>query len=176
MPSSKIVPVILSGGSGTRLWPLSRELYPKQFHRLASAELTLFQETVMRFSRSPAFARPLIVTSEAHRFVLGAQLQEVGVSPSSIVLEPSAQGTASAILAAALSPGGSDDDLLLALPTDHFFENSEAFRKSVVEASPAAAEGRIVVFGVKPNRPDTGLGYVKAGATLNGEPNLCAIS
>jgi mannose-1-phosphate guanylyltransferase/mannose-6-phosphate isomerase len=163
MPNVKIHPIILSGGSGTRLWPLSRELFPKQFHRLTDPTRSLLQETVLRFAGHGAFAKPLVVANEAHRFALGAQLQDIGASASSIILEPCARGTAPAIAAAMLSSAVSKDDLLLAAPTDHYFGEPDVFRSAILDAVPAALDGRIVVFGLTPQRPETGYGYVHAG-------------
>jgi mannose-1-phosphate guanylyltransferase/mannose-6-phosphate isomerase len=112
------------------------------------------------------------VSNEQHRFVLSAQLQEVGAKPWSIVLEPLARGTAPALAAALLTPGVKDDDLMLAVPTDHFFGDPHAFREAVFAAASAAREGRIVVFGLSPQRPETGLGYIQAGDTLSPQSSV----
>jgi mannose-1-phosphate guanylyltransferase/mannose-6-phosphate isomerase len=166
MTQMRIHPVILSGGSGTRLWPLSRELFPKQFHNLSDPGRSLFQETVQRFAGSSPYERPIIVSNAAHRFVLGAQLQQIAATPAVVLLEPLARGTAPAIAAAALSPHVADTDLLLAVPTDHYFGDPQAFRQAVLAAATAAQAGRIVVFGLKPQGPETGYGYVHAGQNL----------
>lgn len=163
MQNVRIHPIILSGGSGTRLWPLSRELFPKQFHKLTEPRLSLLQETVLRFKGHNGFAKPLVVANESHRFALGAQLQDIGAQAASIILEPSARGTAPAIAAATLCSAVSSGDLLLAAPTDHFFGEPEVFRGAIMDAVPAALDGKIVVFGLTPQRPETGYGYIHAG-------------
>lgn len=160
---NRIHPVILCGGSGTRLWPLSRALFPKQFHKLTSAERTQFQETVLRVAEPASFYAPILVGSDAHQFLIGAQMRDLGVRPAAVVFEPCARGTAPAIAAAALLDHVSDDDLLLALPTDHFVADSERFRQDIRVAARAAQDGFVVTFGLKPDRAETGFGYIQAG-------------
>ena len=158
---STIQPVILSGGSGTRLWPLSREAYPKQFLPLAS-EQTMLQATWQRVA--PIAARgPLVIANEEHRFVAAEQLQQVGAEPAAIILEPVGRNTAPAIAVAALEAtrdGG--DALLLVLPSDHVINNETAFRSAVQAAAAAAEAGKLVTFGIVPTGPETGYGYIKA--------------
>lgn len=158
---SSIQPVILSGGSGTRLWPLSREAYPKQFLPLAG-ELTMLQATWKRVA--PIAARgPLVIANEEHRFVAAEQLQQVGAEPAAIILEPVGRNTAPAIAVAALEAtrdGG--DALLLVLPSDHVITNEAAFRSAVQAAAGAAEAGKLVTFGIVPTAPETGYGYIKA--------------
>lgn len=158
---STIQPVILSGGSGTRLWPLSREAYPKQFLPLAS-EQTMLQATWQRVA--PIAARgPLVIANEEHRFVASEQLQQVGAEPAAIILEPVGRNTAPAIAVAALEAtrdGG--DALLLVLPSDHVINNETAFRSAVQAAAAAAEAGKLVTFGIVPTGPETGYGYIKA--------------
>ncbi|KDE90871.1 mannose-1-phosphate guanylyltransferase/mannose-6-phosphate isomerase [Stenotrophomonas maltophilia] len=158
---SSIQPVILSGGSGTRLWPLSREAYPKQFLSLAG-ELTMLQATWKRVA--PIAARgPLVIANEEHRFVAAEQLQQVGAEPAAIILEPVGRNTAPAIAVAALEAtrdGG--DALLLVLPSDHVINNETAFRSAVQAAAAAAEAGKLVTFGIVPTGPETGYGYIKA--------------
>ena len=157
---STIQPVILSGGSGTRLWPLSREAYPKQFLPLAS-EQTMLQATWQRVA--PIAARgPLVIANEEHRFVAAEQLQQVGAEPAAIILEPVGRNTAPAIAVAALEAtrdGG--DALLLVLPSDHVINNETAFRSAVQAAAAAAEAGKLVTFGIVPTGPETGYGYIK---------------
>ena len=154
-------PVILSGGSGTRLWPLSREAYPKQFLPLAG-EQTMLQATWTRVA--PIAARgPLVIANEEHRFVAAEQLQRAGAEPAAIILEPVGRNTAPAIAVAALEAtrdGG--DALLLVLPSDHVIANEAAFREAVQQAATAAEEGKLVTFGIVPGSPETGYGYIKA--------------
>ncbi len=158
---SSIQPVILSGGSGTRLWPLSREAYPKQFLPLAG-QLTMLQATWKRVA--PIAARgPLVIANEEHRFVAAEQLQQVGAETAAIILEPVGRNTAPAIAVAALeATRDGADALLLVLPSDHVITNDEAFRKAVQAAAAAAEGGKLVTFGIVPTGPETGYGYIKA--------------
>ncbi|EOW2136832.1 mannose-1-phosphate guanylyltransferase/mannose-6-phosphate isomerase [Stenotrophomonas sp. GD03908] len=158
---SSIQPVILSGGSGTRLWPLSREAYPKQFLPLAG-ELTMLQATWQRVA--PLAARgPLVIANEEHRFVAAEQLQQVGAEPAAIILEPVGRNTAPAIAVAALeATRDGADALLLVLPSDHVITDEAAFRSAVQAAAGAAEAGKLVTFGIVPTGPETGYGYIKA--------------
>lgn len=158
---SSIQPVILSGGSGTRLWPLSREAYPKQFLPLAG-ELTMLQATWKRVA--PIAARgPLVIANEEHRFVAAEQLQQVGAEPAAIILEPVGRNTAPAIAVAALeATRDGADALLLVLPSDHVITDEAAFRSAVQAAAGAAEAGKLVTFGIVPTGPETGYGYIKA--------------
>ncbi|MDN8645928.1 mannose-1-phosphate guanylyltransferase/mannose-6-phosphate isomerase [Stenotrophomonas indicatrix] len=158
---SNIQPVILSGGSGTRLWPLSREAYPKQFLPLAG-ELTMLQATWQRVA--PIASRgPLVIANEEHRFVAAEQLQQVGAEPAAIILEPVGRNTAPAIAVAALEATREGADaLLLVLPSDHVITNEAAFRTAVEAATSAAEAGKLVTFGIVPTGPETGYGYIKA--------------
>ncbi|MHC1672819.1 mannose-1-phosphate guanylyltransferase/mannose-6-phosphate isomerase [Stenotrophomonas maltophilia] len=158
---SSIQPVILSGGSGTRLWPLSREAYPKQFLPLAG-ELTMLQATWQRVA--PLTARgPLVIANEEHRFVAAEQLQQVGAEPAAIILEPVGRNTAPAIAVAALeATRDGADALLLVLPSDHVITDEAAFRNAVQAAASAAEAGKLVTFGIVPTGPETGYGYIKA--------------
>lgn len=158
---SSIQPVILSGGSGTRLWPLSREAYPKQFLPLAG-ELTMLQATWQRVA--PLAARgPLVIANEEHRFVAAEQLQQVGTEPAAIILEPVGRNTAPAIAVAALeATRDGADALLLVLPSDHVITDEAAFRNAVQAAASAAEAGKLVTFGIVPTGPETGYGYIKA--------------
>lgn len=154
-------PVLLSGGSGTRLWPLSREAYPKQFLALAGRH-TMLQDTWLRVAPLASQA-PIVVANEEHRFLAGEQLRQVGVDGAAIVLEPVGRNTAPAIAAAALQAmAGGDDPLLLVLPSDHVVRDAAAFQAAVREASPAAESGALVTFGIVPESPETGFGYIQA--------------
>lgn len=159
-----ILPVILSGGSGTRLWPLSREAYPKQFLPLVDAD-TMLQATWRRVAPI-AGARPIVVANHEHRFMVAEQLREAGVEPAAVILEPIGRNTAPAIAIAALQAiaDGSSDALLLVLPSDHVVTNDSAFHASVAEATAAATAGKLVTFGIVPTGPETGYGYIKAFA------------
>jgi len=156
-------PVLLSGGSGTRLWPLSREAYPKQFLPLVG-EATMLQDTWARVA--PLAARPpIVVANEEHRFLAAEQLRLVGVDHAAIVLEPAGRNTAPAIAAAALQAlAGGGDPLLLVLPSDHVVRDAEGFRAAVRAAVPAAEAGALVTFGIVPSAPETGFGYIETAA------------
>lgn len=155
-----IYPIILCGGSGTRLWPLSRKSYPKQFARLTGTE-TLFQASATRLSGED-FARPVILTNSDFRFIVAEQLAEIGIDPAAVLIEPEGRNTAPAVLAAALWLADKDPDaLMLVAPSDHVVPNGAAFR-AAVEAGKAACEaGDLVTFGIKPDRPETGYGYLE---------------
>ena len=160
-----LVPVILSGGAGTRLWPLSRELLPKQLLALTS-ERTMLQETVARFSGLPGVRGPLVVCNEAHRFLVAEQLREMQVAPSAILLEPEGRNTAPAIALAAhaaLADVG-EDALLLVLPADHTLSDLRAFQASIRLAVEAGEAGKLVAFGIVARSPETGYGYIRRGA------------
>ena len=164
-----LIPVILSGGAGSRLWPLSRELRPKQLLALTDGERTLLQLTIARLTGLEGLAAPIVVCNEEHRFLVAEQLRELGVDSARIVLEPVGRNTAPAIALAAHAavaehPEGSGDPLLLVLPADHVISDVEAFRAAVRRAVPAAAKGRLVTFGVVARTPETGYGYIRRGA------------
>ncbi|WP_287597700.1 mannose-1-phosphate guanylyltransferase/mannose-6-phosphate isomerase [Thermomonas sp.] len=160
---AKLQPVLLSGGSGTRLWPLSREAYPKQFLPLAGDD-TMLQATWQRVA-AIADAAPIVVAGEDHRFLVAEQLRQIGAPTPAIVLEPLGRNTAPAIAAAALQAlAGGDDPLLLVLPSDHVVRDDEAFRAAVRQAMPAAEAGALVTFGIVPDAPETGFGYIQAEA------------
>ncbi|MCU0815345.1 MAG: mannose-1-phosphate guanylyltransferase/mannose-6-phosphate isomerase [Cypionkella sp.] len=157
---SKITPILLCGGSGTRLWPLSRRSYPKQFSALIGKE-SLFQASVRRVTGG-AFARPVVVTASEFRFIATQQMAEIGVDPASVLLEPSARNTAPAVLAALLHVAETDPAAtVLICPSDHVVEDLAAFAAAVDVAAAAAQEGRIVTFGIRPDRPETGYGYLE---------------
>ncbi|MCA0197268.1 MAG: mannose-1-phosphate guanylyltransferase/mannose-6-phosphate isomerase [Proteobacteria bacterium] len=156
-----MIPVILSGGSGTRLWPLSREAYPKQFLPLAGED-TMLQATWQRVA-ALASGAPLVVANEEHRFMVAEQLRQAGCVPAAILLEPTGRNTAPAIAVAALQATAEGaDPLLLVLPSDHVVADPAAFRAAVARAVPAAEAGRLVTFGIVPTGPETGYGYIKA--------------
>ena len=159
-----IIPVILSGGSGSRLWPLSREYFAKQCLPLMDREYSLLQQTILRLS-SLSVSFPIVVCNESHRFLIAQQLQEIGVKGASIVLEPKGRNTAPAIALAALEAvyKNQDDTLLLVLPADHVIRNVAAFEKAIVKATTLAKDKALVTFGIKPTRPETGYGYIRGG-------------
>jgi len=162
-----LIPVVLSGGAGTRLWPLSRELYPKQLLPLTGGGETMLQATVARTGGLPGVGAPVVVCNEAHRFMVAEQLRQAGVEGTRVVLEPVGRNTAPAIALAAhaaLGAAGGDDPLLLVLPADHVVRDVVAFQAAVRAALPAAAAGRLVTFGVVPDAPETGYGYIRRAA------------
>jgi len=160
-----LTPVILSGGAGTRLWPLSRELYPKQLLAL-TGERTMLQQTALRLSGLAA-ASPLVVCNDAHRFLVAEQLRQLKMDTRAVVLEPFGRNTAPAIalaaLAAAKIAAGGDDPELLVLPADHVIRDVPAFQKAVRTALPAVQQGKLVTFGIVPSAPETGYGYIQRG-------------
>jgi mannose-1-phosphate guanylyltransferase / mannose-6-phosphate isomerase len=162
----RIHPVVLCGGSGTRLWPLSRALYPKQLLALAS-ERTLFQDTVLRTADGNRFAPPIVVGNEEHRFLLTEQLREIGIRPDALVVEPVGRNTAPAAAVAALllSRDGADAHMLL-MPADHVIGDPQAFRAAVACALGASRAGHLVSFGIAPTGPHIGYGYIHAGQAL----------
>ena len=170
--SSKIQPVILLGGAGTRLWPLSRKATPKQFHAL-TGQRSMFQETVTRLQDAPAalaerILNPIIVGSAQHEVLALAQLKEIGVEPAGIVCEPFGRNTAPAFAAAAalmdeVAPGA----LMLLLPADHHIADVPAFHGALERAADAAEDGNLVTFGILPDRPETGYGYIRKGPALS---------
>ena len=160
---AQLQPVLLSGGSGTRLWPLSREAYPKQFLPLAGDD-TMVQATWRRVEALADLA-PIVVANEEHRFLVAEQLRQVGAPVPAILLEPVGRNTAPAIAAAALQAmAGGADPLLLVLPSDHVVRDVAGFQRAVREASSAAEAGALVTFGVVPDAPETGFGYIQAEA------------
>ena len=171
----RIVPVVLSGGTGSRLWPLSREGFPKQFWPLLS-ERTMLQETVDR-AQGPGFASPLIVCNQAHRFLVAEQLRAAGIEDAQIVLEPVARNSAPAIAAAALLAHEADPEAVLWLmAADAAIADTTALHAALDKAAAAARSGRIVAFGMKPTLPETGYGYIEAGAPLQGIEGVSSIA
>jgi mannose-1-phosphate guanylyltransferase/mannose-6-phosphate isomerase len=161
-----IHPVILSGGSGTRLWPMSRTLYPKQLLRLLGRQ-SLLQQTVRRVADSERFAPPLLVANEEHRFIVAEQLREIGIAPRRLLLEPVGRNTAPAACVAALALLDSEPEaLMLLLASDHAIADVAAFTAAVDRAAAAAKGGAIVCLGIEPERPETGYGYIRRGAAL----------
>jgi mannose-1-phosphate guanylyltransferase/mannose-6-phosphate isomerase len=166
--SAQVYPVILSGGAGTRLWPLSRANYPKQLLALTS-DRTMLQETVARNLTDAAFSAPIVVCNEEHRFMIEEQLRALDVAPQQIVLEPVSRNTGPAVAAAALYLANSDPDaLMLVQPSDHVIGSVEEFHRAVIAGIAAAQAGRLVTFGIKPTRPETGYGYIQAAHLTNG--------
>jgi mannose-1-phosphate guanylyltransferase/mannose-6-phosphate isomerase len=159
-----IVPVILSGGSGTRLWPLSRSSYPKQFLKVESGH-SLLQETALRVTGT-GFAAPVAVSNEEQRFLIAHHLLEAGTPPAKILLEPAARNTGPAAAAACLYLSRSEDPLLLLLPADHVIRDAAAFRRAIALGTEHARAGSLVTFGIRPDRPHTGYGYIEAGRRL----------
>lgn len=166
MPTkNKILPVILCGGSGTRLWPLSRQAYPKQLLPLVSKQ-SMLQDTLLRLSGLQGLLPPIVICNEAHRFIVAEQLREIGIKNPKIILEPCAKNTAPAIAIAALA--ADKDSLLLVLSADQQIKNKDAFCTAVVNAKAVAEKDYLVTFGVQPEHPETGYGYIKKSKPLDG--------
>ena len=161
-----IYPVILCGGAGTRLWPLSRRSMPKQFLNLTGQD-SLFQQAALRVS-GPEFEDPLVITANDYRFIAAQQLADIGIKSNAVLLEPSPKNTAPAILAAAEKIYDEDPDaLMLVVSSDHYIPDRAAFTERVVAAKTSAKSGSVVTFGIKPVRPETGYGYIETGQKLS---------
>ncbi len=173
---SKITPVVLSGGAGTRLWPLSREHFPKQLLPLAGAH-SMIQETLLRFTDPARFTAPIVVTNEETRFTVGEQMRAANLGqPGSLLLEPVARNTAPAVTAAALLALESDPQaILLVVPSDHVIGAVAGFLAQVETARGAAEDGHLVTFSVLPTRPETGYGYIRRGQPLADRPAVYAV-
>jgi len=163
---AQIIPVVLAGGTGSRLWPLSRELYPKQLLNLTE-EISLLQATIKRVTALPEMLLPLVVVvGEEYRFLIRKQIADLGLQDEiTIILEPVGRDTAPAICASAVYAHSKYDEntVMLVLPADHLIKNIEAFQQGVEQAKKLAAEGKLVTFGIKPHSPETGYGYIKKG-------------
>jgi len=167
-----IVPVILSGGSGTRLWPLSRAMYPKQFIRFNGHPTSLLGATLARLKASDGFSAPILMCSNDHRFLVKDELERAGIEPHAIILEPVARNTAPAITVAALAAIDEKPDAILAvLPSDHVVTNGAAFLDCLRRAARIAASGRLALFGIPATAPHTGYGYIRRGGRLN-DPDI----
>jgi mannose-1-phosphate guanylyltransferase/mannose-6-phosphate isomerase len=167
-----VIPVLLAGGSGTRLWPLSRKSYPKQFAKL-DGDLSLFQQSALRMSSSGVlgFAPPITLTNSDFRFIIVDQLQAVGIDPGAILIEPEGKNTAPAVLAACLYALRDDPEaVLLVSPVDHFISDTIAFHNAINQGLAVLSEGKIVIFGIPPTRPETGYGYLQFSKVALGSP------
>lgn len=161
--SQKIVPVVLSGGSGSRLWPLSRAHYPKQLLAL-NTDRTLLQETVSRFKGIDFIGAPIIVCNESHRFLVAEQMREIDNTPANIILEPIGRNTAPALTLAALTATENNNDVVLVvMPADHVINDQQSFQSALSDAIKLANEDKLVTFGIQPTSPETGYGYIKSG-------------
>jgi mannose-1-phosphate guanylyltransferase / mannose-6-phosphate isomerase len=175
MSEHRIVPVILSGGSGSRLWPVSRESFPKQLWPLVS-DSTLLQETAQR-ARGDGLAPPLVVCNHEHRFLIAEQLRAVGITDARIVLEPVGRNSAPAIAAAAILVAEEDPDAILwMLAADHVIADTAALHRGFAAAAAAARAGHVVTFGMRPTAPETGYGYIEIGAALDDAPGASAVA
>ena len=165
----KIQPVILSGGTGTRLWPLSRECYPKQYLKLyENNNFTLLQNTYLRVKDLPNLELPIIICNEEQRFITAEQMREINIQTNSILLEPTRKNTAPAVtLASLFSLKKNEDPILLILSSDHLIKNNEKLQESIKEGIKHALEGKIITFGVTPTSSETGYGYIESRDALS---------
>ncbi|WOF44570.1 mannose-1-phosphate guanylyltransferase/mannose-6-phosphate isomerase [Sphingopyxis indica] len=168
-----IIPVVLSGGSGTRLWPTSSAVSPKQFHALAGNE-SMFRQTVDRVADRSRFAAPVVVCGSSHVELVTADLSAAGILDARIIVEPAARNTAPAIALAAALCGS--ETVMLVMPADHVMTNVEAFLSAIELALPAVLEGALATFGIDPSHPETGYGYIAAGEALNGRTGVHAVN
>lgn len=168
-----VIPVILSGGSGTRLWPLSRAMYPKQFIRFFEGQDTSFLGAALkRLQPELGFSAPILLCNNDHRFLVKEELEQLGICPKAIILEPVARNTAPAIAVAALAALRESPDAIIAvMPSDHVIKDEAKFADAVSKAAKIAATGKLVLFGIAPKSPHTGYGYIRRGAPLNGKGN-----
>jgi mannose-1-phosphate guanylyltransferase/mannose-6-phosphate isomerase len=168
-----IVPVILAGGSGTRLWPLSREFYPKQLINMYNQH-TMLQNTVIRLDNTDGMGAPLVVCNDVHRFMTAEQLHQIDVRPRAIILEPAAKNTAPAIALAAIQlTAQGEDPVMLVLPADHRIDDVSAFHQGIQKGKTLADDGYLITFGIVPDSPETGYGYIQKGDPL--EDTVCRI-
>ena len=165
----KIIPIILCGGSGTRLWPLSRETFPKQFLDLSgNGEKSLLQKTQERISNIENVQSPILICNEDHRFLVAEQMRDIGIKPKAIILEPSRKNTAPAITLGALKAiEEGEDSILLVLSADHKIDDNVDFIKAIKAGSKYAQKGRLVTFGIVPSYPETGFGYIESEVQLD---------
>ena len=174
--SAKIFPIVLCGGAGSRLWPMSRQLLPKQFLPLVS-ERTMLQETVERLRGLGGAEPPTVVSNNEHRFLVAEQLRAIGAPPRLQILEPLGRNTAPAVAVAALALERIDPDgVMLVLPADHLIRDVETFHVAVLKAAAAARAGFLVTFGIRPDHPATGYGYIEGGEPIEDHDSVFRVA
>ena len=161
-----IIPVVLAGGSGTRLWPLSRQLFPKQLMNLVNED-TMLQNTILRLHDYQGIGDPIVICNEEHRFMVAEQVRQMGINPASIILEPFGRNTAPAVVIAALQAMAvNTDPVLVVLPADHHINDVQAFQHAIQMGESLSQEGKLITFGIVPGAPETGYGYIQKGDPL----------
>jgi len=172
-----IIPVIIAGGSGTRLWPMSRQLFPKQLMNLMD-DNTMLQNTMLRLAGYPGVGRPIIVCNESHRFMIAEQSREININPAAIILEPVGRNTAPAVAVSALRAIDVDDDpVMVVLPADHYIEKTDVFHTALKAGEYFAERNKLITFGIVPNAPETGYGYIRKGKPMESQDSgMMAVS
>ena len=172
MKNKKIHPVILSGGSGTRLWPESRLSFPKQFLKINS-KYTLIQETLLRIKNKNLFHPPILICNDEHRFLIAEQLRELGIKPKLIILEPIAKNTGPAVaIASFIVKEIEENGKIIILPSDHKINEKNKFQNAIKQSTKICEENKIITFGIEPNEPDTNFGYIKKGKIIDGKNKI----
>ena len=169
MKKGRILPIILCGGTGTRLWPLSRASFPKQYLEINKEDsISFFQRTIIRIKNYESIGNPIVICNEEHRFIVAEQLRKINIKPEAILLEPVGKNTAPAITVACLKAIEKNlDPSLLVLPADHIIDDTNTFIKVIDKALDEVKRGKVITFGITPTKPETGFGYIESEKELD---------